>query len=78
MKNCDTTKQSVCRRLYTLPSQDLSTRAKALTAGTRVMRSSSNELSSLVSDSAKCKQTEANPKPVIIPKPTWIAEIAER
>ena len=46
--------------IYTLPSRGLSTLAKELTAATHVMQNSSNELSNLVSDCAKCKQTKAN------------------
>ena len=39
----------------TLPSRGLSTLAMELTIATRVMQSSSNELITLVSDSAECK-----------------------
>ena len=46
--------------INTLPSQGLSTLAKELTADIRVMQSSSNELSTLVSDGTKCKQTKAD------------------
>ena len=46
--------------IYTLASRGLST--LELTAATSVMQSSSNELSTLVSDSAKSKQTKANTK----------------
>ena len=41
--------------------------AKESTAATRVMQSSSNELSSPVSESAKCKQKKANTKCVYFP-----------
>ena len=41
-------------------------------------QSSSNELSTLVSDSAKCKQTKANIKSAIIPELTYFAEMLER
>ena len=44
--------------IYTLLSWGMSTLAKGLTAATRVMLSSSNELSTLVSVKAKCKQTK--------------------
>ena len=46
--------------IHTLPFRVLSTLAKELTAANRVMQSSSNELSTQISDSAKCKQTKAN------------------
>ena len=46
--------------IYTLPSQGLTTLTKGLTAATRVIQSSSNELSTLASDCAKCYQTKAN------------------
>ena len=42
------------------------------------MQSSSYELSTLVSDSAKCKQMKANTKGVIIPELTYVTEMAER
>ena len=42
------------------PLPGLSPLAKELTAATLVMQSSFNELSSLLSDSAKCKQTKAD------------------
>ena len=42
------------------------------------MQSTSNELSTLVSDSAKCKQAKANTKSVIIPELTKVVEMAER
>ena len=47
--------ETVClwMTISTLPSRGLSNLAKELTAATRVMQSSSNELSTLVSDSAK-------------------------
>ena len=54
--------------LYTLTSQELSTRVKELTAATSIMQSFSNELSTPVSNSRKCKQTKANLKCVIIPE----------
>ena len=38
----------------------LSTLTKELTAATRIMQISSNELSTLLSNSAKCKQMKAN------------------
>ena len=38
----------------------LSTLVKELMAVTHIMQSSSNKLSTLVSDSTKCKQTKAN------------------
>ena len=41
------------------PSRVLSTLAKELTAATRVMQSSSNEQSTQLSDSTKCKQAKA-------------------
>ena len=46
-------------------------------SATRVMQSSSNELSTLVSDSAKCKQTKANTC-VIIPEQTYVTKMVER
>ena len=46
--------------IYTLPSQELSTLVKKLTAATHIMQSSSNELSPPVYDSAKCEQAKAN------------------
>ena len=46
--------------IYTLPSKGMSILAKELTTATIVIESSSNELSTLVSDSAKSKQTKAN------------------
>ena len=45
---------------YTLPSLGLSPLVKELTVATCVIQSSSNELSTLVPDSAKCKQRKAN------------------
>ena len=42
--------------------RSLTSLAKELTAATIKMQSSSTELSTLLSDSAKCKQTIANPK----------------
>ena len=45
----------VCVSIYTLPSRGLSTLMKELTAATCVMQSSSNEVSTLVSDSLKYK-----------------------
>ena len=48
--------------VYTLSSRVLRTLAKELTAATRVIRSSSNEFSTALSDSAKCKQTKDNTK----------------
>ena len=47
--------------IYTLPSK-----AKELTAATHIMQSSSNKLSTSVSDSTKCKQTKVNTKCLII------------
>ena len=47
---------------YTLPSWRLSTLAKELTTANWIRRSSSNELSTPVSDSVKWKQTKANGK----------------
>ena len=46
--------------MYTLHSQGLSILAKELTVADRIMQSSSNELSTLVSDSIKCKQSKSN------------------
>ena len=46
--------------MYALLSVGLSTIVKELTAATRIMQSSSNELSTLVSESTKYKQTKAN------------------
>ena len=43
-----------------LQSLQFSTLAKELTASTRVMQSSSDELRTPVSNSAKCKQKKAN------------------
>ena len=53
--------ETVClwMTIYTLPSQGLSTLAKKVTAATRVMQSSSYELSILVSGKVKCKQSKA-------------------
>ena len=42
-----------------LPSEGLSTMAKGLMPATRIIQSCSNELSTLVSSKAKCKQTKA-------------------
>ena len=50
----------ICLSNYTLPPAGLSTFPKELTVATRVMQSSSNELSTPVSDSAKCKQMKLN------------------
>ena len=55
LMSCDRTKQSVCG--YT--PRGVSTLVKELTAATRVMQSSSYELSALVSGKAKCKQVKA-------------------
>ena len=41
------------------PPEGLSTLAKELTATTRIMQNSSNELSTLISGKAKCKQMKA-------------------
>ena len=46
------------------------------TATTCPMQSSSNKLSTLVFDCAKCKQTKANTKCVINPELTHVAEMA--
>ena len=46
--------------IYTLSYQKLSTLVKELMAVTCVMQSSSNNLNSLVSDNAKCKQMKVN------------------
>ena len=43
--------------IYTLSSRGLSTLAKELTAATRVMQSSSNELGTVVSDSGSSSST---------------------
>ena len=51
--------------IYTLPSQGLSTLPMELTAATRVMQNSSNELSTRVFDSAIFKQTKANTNALI-------------
>ena len=51
--------------IYTLSPRGLSTVGKELKAATRVMQSSSNELSSPVSDSVKCKQTKVDTKCVV-------------
>ena len=60
LKSCDTMKQSVYEWQYIRsPSQGLSSLGKELTAATCIMQSSSNELSTLVSSKAKCKQTKA-------------------
>ena len=61
-----------------LPAWGLSTQAKELIAAIRVIQSSSNELSTLLSDSAKSKQTKANTKCVIIPELTDVTEMAEQ
>ena len=53
-----------------IPFPGLSTLAKEFTGATRVMEILSNELSTPVSGSAKCKQTKANTKYVIIPELT--------
>ena len=42
------------------------------------MQSSSNELSTLVPDNAKCKLTEVNTKCIIIPELIYVTEMAER
>ena len=42
------------------PPWGLSTLVKVLTVNTRVMQSSSNELSASISNSVKCKQKEVN------------------
>ena len=47
-------------KTYILLSRGLSTLAKTLTTATRTTQSSSNELSTPVSDSAKCEQTKDN------------------
>ena len=54
--------ETVCQwmTIYTLPSRGLNSLAKELTAATRLMQSFSNELNTLISDSAKCKQKKAN------------------
>ena len=52
--------------------------AKELTAATRVMQSSSNEMSTLVSDSAKCKQNKSYYICVLIPELMYVDEMAER
>ena len=49
---------SLWMTIYTISYRGLSNLAKELSAVTRVMQSSFNELSTLVSDSKKCKQTE--------------------
>ena len=46
--------------MCTLPFRGLSTLAKEWTAATHVIESPSNELRTLVSDSAKYKQTKTN------------------
>ena len=46
--------------IYTLPLWGLSSLAKELTTTTSIMQSSSNKVSTPVSNSAKCKQTKAN------------------
>ena len=79
VNNCDMLKQCVCGWQYRLnPPRGLITLATELTAATRIMQSSSNEFSTLVSDNANCKQTKANIKCVIIPERTYVAEMAER
>ena len=47
---------------YTLLSQGLSTLTKDLTDSTRVKQISSNEFSTPISDSVKCKQTKVRYK----------------
>ena len=56
--SCDET-VCQCMTIYMLPSWGLSILLKKLTAVTHVMQSSSNELSTLVSGKAKCKQMKA-------------------
>ena len=48
----------VCVCVCTLPSRGLSTLVKELTAASQVMQSSSNELRTLLSGNAKCKQAK--------------------
>ena len=49
---------SVDYNIYAAP-QGFSTLSKEITTATRIMQSSSNELSTVVSGKAKCKQTKA-------------------
>ena len=57
----DTTKQSLDDNIHATPMGEcLNTLVKELTAATCVIQSSSNELSTSVSDSIKCKQKESN------------------
>ena len=58
----------VCVCVIVLLSWELSTLTKGLTATARIMQSSSNKLGTLVSDSAKWKQTKTNQKYIIIPQ----------
>ena len=78
LKSCDTTKKiSLWMTIYALPSWALSTLSNELTAATSVMQSLPNELSTPVSNSAKCKQTNANTKCVIIPELMHVTEMAD-
>ena len=57
-----------------LPSLGFSILTKELTAATRLMQSSSHELSTPVSGNANRKQKKANEKFIIIPKLTKVTE----
>ena len=63
LKSSDTMKLSVCgwQDIYacTPPTWLLSSLAKELMAATRIMQITSNEFSTPVSESAKCKQTKS-------------------
>ena len=58
--------------IHTFCCQWLSIQAKELKAATHVMQSTSNEWSTPVSGSAKCKQAKGNTKCVIIPELTYV------